>query len=125
MPPLQPGLFFDLGQLFDGNPGVPSFLYYIYGLIFLVALAAGAYGYFVLRPNASHKVRKQSAELFSWVAIGLGAIGCILIILRFVGVPIISARILAYICVVCTVGVGGLSGVFFVRFFPNPIKRYV
>jgi hypothetical protein len=122
MPQLQPGLFF--GQLFDGNPVTPSFLYYIYGLIFLAALAAGVYGYLFIRPHASHKVRRQYAELFSGIAIGLGAVGCILIILRFVGVPIISARILTYLWLVATVAFGLFTWFFYYRILPQRVHRY-
>jgi hypothetical protein len=124
MPPLQPGLLFDLNHLFDANPGPPSPIYYAYAAFFLIVLGVGAYGYFFVRPTFGNKLRRHYAQLLSVGAMILGGVGVVLIILRFLTVPYVSARALTYFWLVITV-IYAIYVVYFLnRIQPRRLRQY-
>lgn len=124
MAPLQPDLLIDAGHLFDPNPGPPSAVYFAYALIFLIVLGVGAYGYFVVRPTFGNKLRRYYAQVLSTGAMIVGGVGLIFIILRFLTVPVLSARILTYFWLVVTFAYSVFVVYFLYRVQPRRLRKY-
>lgn len=124
MPPLQPDLLLDSGHLFDANPGPPSAIYFVYAAIFAIVLGVGAYGYFAVRPTFSNKLRRQYAQVLSTGAMIIGGVGLVIVILRFLTIPFLSARILVYFWLLVTLAYVVFVVYFLYRVQPRRLREY-
>ncbi|MGQ9677096.1 MAG: hypothetical protein ACUVX1_15655 [Chloroflexota bacterium] len=124
MPPLWPDLLLDPTHLFDPNPGPPSAIYFVYAVIFLAVVGVGAYGYFVVRPTFGNKLRRYYADILSRGAMIVGGIGLVIVLLRFLTVPVVSARILVYFWLLVTVGYSAFVVYFLYRIQPRRLREY-
>lgn len=98
MPPLDQ--LFSADHLFNPEPGAPSAIYGVIGILYLLVLAVSVAGY-VARQQlfAGHRLKVKLAERVTTVGMIVGALGFILVVLRYFGVPVLSARIILYIVV--------------------------
>lgn len=124
MPPTQPDLLLDPAHLFDPNPGPPSAVYFVYAAIFLIVLGVGAYGYFVVWPTFGNRLRRYYADILSRGAMIVGGIGLVIVVLRFLTVPVVSARILVYFWLVVTVAYSVFVVYFLYRIQPQRLREY-
>lgn len=124
MPPLEPGRLLDPNHLFDPNPGPPSAIYFVAVGLFLIVLGVGAYNYFFVRPTFGNKLRRYYAEVLSLGGMVLGGIGLIIVILRFLAVPFLSARIITYFWVVITALYSVFVVYFLYRIQPRRLREY-
>jgi hypothetical protein len=111
MPSIDWSLLLNPGHWFNGDPGSASIWYWIPGLIFLAALGAGLYSYYFLRTRrfATHALHARMAEVFGIAAISYGLWGLFLLLMRFWGIGLLSARILLYLTLAAGLGLIGYA----------------
>ena len=114
----------DLSRLLDPNPGPASLVYVVPLILFLLVLAVGAYNYFAVRPRVKNRLRQHYTSLLSRIAIAIGLVGIFIIILRFMAVPYLSARILTYAWTAITVFYCAFVVYFVYRVQPRRLKEY-
>jgi hypothetical protein len=126
MPSIDWSLLLDPGHWFDGNPGSASGWYWIPGLIFLAALGAGLYSYYYLRARrfASHSLHAHLAEVAGIAGISFGLWGLFLLLMRFWGVGLLSARILLYLTLLAGVGMIGYAIFRIRKDYPASLQAY-
>lgn len=111
MSPLDLSLLLNPAHWFDGNPGSASAWYWIPAVIFLVATVGGFYSYSYLRTHnfATHALHARMAEIVGIAAVSFGLWGLFLLLMRFLGVGLLSARIVLYLTLLAGVGMIGYA----------------
>ncbi len=124
MPPLDFSLLLNPGHWFDGNPGSASAWYWIPAVIFLAATIAGFYGYSYLRTNrfATHALHARMAEVSGIAAISFGLWGLFLLLMRFLGVGLLSTRIVLYLTLLAGVGMVGYAIYWYSRHYAGRLR---
>lgn len=117
---------FDLGHWFEPNPGFPSAYYYVIAALYLGVLAFGVCLYLVYVRDRfrEHRYKRRSARRVSIWAGALGAVGLLLLGLRFAEVPFVSARILLYLMLLVSLGALGYFLFYWKRLYPGRLAAY-
>src|SRR3989304_6008578 len=98
VPSLPFDKLFSTDSLFSPEPGAPSIVYGVIGVLYLLLLLAGILLYRYHEQLAGrHRLRASLAKPAATVGMVLGTIGVVLVVLRYLLVPILSARILIYL----------------------------
>lgn len=127
MPPLRWELLLNPAHLFDGNPGPPSPYYWFLVAFFALLSVTGGISYSYLRPGRfkDHALHARIAEVVGMVSASLGLWGLFLLLMRFLNVGILSARILLYVTLLAALGLIGYFGYFYLRRYPVMLKDYL
>jgi hypothetical protein len=127
MPPLDLSLLLNPGHWFDGNPGSASGWYWIPAFIFLAAVAAGFYSYFYLKDRrfATRQLHARMAEVAGIAAISFGFWGLFLLLIRFLGVGLLSARLLLYLTLLAGVGMIGYAIYWYIKRYPAKLLAHL
>jgi hypothetical protein len=127
MPSIDWSLLLNPGHWFDGNPGSASVWYWIPGLIFLAAVGAGLYSYYYLRTRrfAAHALHARMIEVVGIAAISYGLWGLFLLLMRFWGVGLLSARILLYLTLLAGLGLIGYALYWYRKEYPTRLRTHL
>jgi hypothetical protein len=120
MSPLDLSQLFTPSHWFDGDPGSPS-AYYLLLVIFFAALAvAGGVIYWYLRPRrfAANALHSRMAEVSGVAGVSLGLLGLFLLLMRYLTVTILSARLLLYLTLLAVLVLAGYAIYFYVKRYP-------
>jgi hypothetical protein len=127
MPPLDLSLLLNPGHWFDGNPGSASGWYWIPALIFIAAIGAGFYSYYYLKARrfATHALHARMAEVAGIAGISFGFWGLFLLLIRFLGVGLLSARLLLYLTLLAGVGIVVYAIYWYVKKYPARLQAHL
>jgi hypothetical protein len=127
MLPLDVSLLLNPGHWFDGNPGSASSWYWIPALVFLVSIAAGFYSYYYLRERrfAAHPLHARMADVAGIAAIAYGFWGLFLLLMRFLGVGLLSARLLLYLTLLAGLGMIGYAIYWYSKEYPARLRTHL
>ncbi len=127
MSPLDPSLWLNPAHWLDGNPGSPSPYYLILVVFFALLAVAGGVSYSYLRPGRfrDHALHARLAEVVGMVAASLGLWGLFLLLMRYLNVGILSARILLYLTLLAVLGFAGYLIYFYFKRYPAKLTEYV
>lgn len=127
MPPLDLSLLLNPGHWFNGNPGSASGWYWIPAVIFLATTIGGFYSYYYLRDHrfAGHALHARMAEVVGIAAISFGLWGLFLLLLRFLGVGLISARIVLYLTLLAGLGMIGYAIYWYSKKYPTRLRAHL
>ena len=127
MPPLDLSLLLNPGHWFDGNPGSASGWYWIPAFLFFAAVAAGLYSYYYLRGRrfTTHALHARMAEVAGIAAISFGLWGLFLLLMRFLGVGLLSARILVYLTLLAGIGMIGYAIYWYSKKYPAKLHAHL
>jgi len=107
-----------LNWLFDPSPLSPRWPYILLIVFFAVLAAAGGVAYFLrarLFPN--QPLRVELAARFGPIGLGIGAVGLVLLLLRFFTVPYVSMRsLLLLVTLIALAFIGYLAYVVVARY---------
>lgn len=125
MPPLPFDKLLSADYLFNAEPGAPSIAYGIIGVLYLLLLVAGIVVYRYHDELAGdHHLKARLAKTAAIVGIVLGAIGVVLVGLRYLLVPILSARILIYLLVLVSLVLLGYFVYYALAVYPARLARF-
>jgi hypothetical protein len=127
MPPLDLSLLLNPGHWFDGNPGSASGWYWIPAFIFLAVVAAGFYSYYYLKARrfATHALHARMAEVAGIAALSIGFLGLFLLLMRFLGIGLLSARLLLYLTLLAGVGMIGYAIFWYNKKHPAKLQAHL
>ena len=108
MPPINWDRLLDPGHWLDPNPGPPSAYYYFVFLFFVLGLSVCFYLYFyhARRRLAGFPLQQQVVQNVGTRGGIAFAVGLVLVGLRMLEVPFLSARILLYLDILALLALG-------------------
>ena len=126
MPPLDLSLLLNPEHWFNGSPGPASAWYWILFAFFLVVAAAGGVIYWVLRPGryAGNTLHARMAEVAGIAAVSYGLWGLFLLLVRALGIGLLSARLLMYLTLLAAVGLLAYAVYYQMKFYPLRLAAY-
>lgn len=126
MPPLDPALWFSPTHWFDGNPGPASAWYWLLAALFTVVAVAGLVLYWYIRPrqHAGHTLHNRMAEVAGIASVSWALWGLFLLLVRFLGIGLLSARLLMYLTLLGGVGMAAYVGYYRYKLYPARLQAY-
>lgn len=127
MPSLDLSRLLNPAHWMDGNPGAPSSWYWLLVVFFAALSVAGGITYSYLRPNryAGHSLHFRMAEVVGMALASLGLWGLFLMLVRFLGIGFVSARILVYLTLLGAVALAIYAVYWRVRQYPARLTAYL
>jgi len=127
MPALDLSLLFNPGHWFDVNPGAPSAYYWALVLAFVILAVAGGVSYWYLRTKrfGGHTLHARLAEVGGIAGLSVGLWALFLLLMRFLGVSVLSARVLLYVTILGVLGLGAYGVYYYLRLYPSRLAAYV
>ena len=127
MPPLDFSLLLNPAHWFDGNPGSASAWYWIPAVIFLALTVAGFYSYSYLRTGTIRHPRaaRPHGRGRRHRSLSFGLWGLFLLLMRFLGVGLLSARIVLYLTLLAGAGHDRLCHLLGTARNPTRLAAYV
>ena len=127
MPSLDLSLLLNPSHWMDGDPGAPSAWYWLLVVLFAALSVAGGVTYSYLRTGrfAGHGLHSRMAEVAGMAMASLGLWGLFLMLMRFLGIGLLSARILVYLTLLAGLGMAAYAIYFWLRRYPARLAAYV
>lgn len=125
VPELSLGNVLSSEYLLNPEPGFPSIAYGVLGALYLLLLLGGVWLYrYRERLFGRHRLNIRLAGTVATVAIALGACGVLLVALRYLAVPVLSARVLAYLLVLVSLILLGYFVYYLRSRYPASLARH-